>query len=251
MAAASGRLIIDPPASGARNMAVDQALLESAESTGQITFRIYFWKPATLSLGYFQKWETRGQHLASEPCPLVRRKTGGGAILHDHEITYSLCVPSNQRWSGKNRELYDLVHESLIGLLDEFGVQASLFGSPNQQTPQNIGSDSFLCFERRAIGDLMVGEHKVGGSAQRRLKNSLLQHGSVLLKRSEFAPELPGIMDLAGNVPESSQLVQRWLEKLSKDLDIQLQTDELTKSEGQLAAHFQTFFDSNEWNENR
>ncbi|MDB4778218.1 hypothetical protein OAG68_02055 [bacterium] len=251
MAASNGRLIIDPPASGSWNMAVDQALLETAESKGQTTFRIYFWKPATLSLGYFQQYENRQQHLASQSCPLVRRKTGGGAILHDHEVTYSLCVPSSERWSSKNRELYDLVHQSLIDLLADYQIRAHLFGNPNQQSPANTSEDSFLCFERRANGDLIVGDDKVGGSAQRRLRNSLLQHGSILLQRSEFAPELPGIIDLTDGALNTEEFVENWVAKLTGDLDIELHASALTQEESLLAAEFQGFFESTEWNENR
>ena len=103
-------------------MSVDQALLETVEQSGQMTLRIYQWEPATISLGYFQAYDDRQQHEASSNCPVVRRKTGGGAIVHDNEITYSLCVPSSERWSSKNSELYDLVHNSLIELLAGYGA---------------------------------------------------------------------------------------------------------------------------------
>ena len=90
------RVIIDEPAPGVWNMAVDHALLETANATGLISLRFYAWSQPTLSLGYFQSRSHRQQHSASLACPLVRRSTGGGAIVHDQEITYSLCVPSNQ-----------------------------------------------------------------------------------------------------------------------------------------------------------
>ena len=75
------RLIIDPPRSGPMNMAIDEVLLESAATDGVATLRLYHWNEPTLSLGYFQAAEERERHQASTNCPLVRRASGGGAIL--------------------------------------------------------------------------------------------------------------------------------------------------------------------------
>src|SRR5688500_20216584 len=89
----TSRLLLDVPAPGAWNMAVDEALLESAALENRCTLRFYRWSEPTLSLGYFQRYEDRRQHAASLSCACVRRASGGGAILHDHELTYSLAVP--------------------------------------------------------------------------------------------------------------------------------------------------------------
>ncbi len=82
----TARLIIDPPAAGRWNMAVDEALLLSAASRRTVTLRVYQWEVPTLSLGYFQPHAQREQHASSRHCPLVRRATGGGAIVHDRRI---------------------------------------------------------------------------------------------------------------------------------------------------------------------
>jgi lipoate-protein ligase A len=251
MAASKGRLIIDAPAAGSWNMAVDQALLQTAETTGQATFRIYFWEPATVSLGYFQEFSNSRLHEPSAGCPLVRRKTGGGAIVHDREITYSFCVPSTERWSKKNRDLYDIVHQSLIDFLGQYSIRAELYGEPHsgEVLPNK---DSFLCFERRAIGDLILDGYKVGGSAQRRLKRSLLQHGSILLERSEYAPELPGIADLANSCPSQDNFVKNWVEMLSDCLSVELELDSLSNKEEELAKGIESeIFASSQWNQNR
>ena len=76
------RLIVDPPASGAWNMAVDEALLESVADGGPATLRFYQWSEPTLSLGYFQPYADREQHEASRELTVVRRSTGGGALIH-------------------------------------------------------------------------------------------------------------------------------------------------------------------------
>lgn len=245
------RLIIDAPHSGAWNMAVDQALLESAEETGATTFRIYFWEPATVSLGYFQKFAERNDHDSSKNCPIVRRKTGGGAIVHDHEITYSLCIPSRQRWSKRNRELYDLVHQTIIDSLAEYSILAHLC-DPKTETQNHLDSPPFLCFLRRAKGDLMLGTDKVGGSAQRRLKNSLLQHGSLLFQRSGSAPELPGINDLAKTSVIRKEFLDCWVEKVSNCLSLELYSDSLTEKEKETARKVQEgLFSTSNWTENR
>src|SRR6185295_18138238 len=100
------RLLIDPPGGGAWNMAVDEALLETAATTGQATLRFYQWQEPTLSLGYFQSVADRQQHAASLDCPVVRRASGGGAILPDRELTYSVALPQPVASSA----LYDACH---------------------------------------------------------------------------------------------------------------------------------------------
>src|SRR5437764_2183769 len=116
------RLLLDPPAPGAWNMAVDEALLETAAGSGVATLRFYQWQEPTLSLGYFQAAADRQQHAASRDCPLVRRASGGGAILHDRELTYSIALPQPKAAAA----LYDACHETLIAALRELAVAASL-----------------------------------------------------------------------------------------------------------------------------
>lgn len=175
-------------------MAIDEVLLGRA-AKGITQLRVYRWSEPTLSLGYFQSIAERQSHLPSLDCALVRRSTGGGAIVHDREITYSLALP----WSGgaegvaRQRQLYQRIHSTLVELLGEGGIRAEICAS----TVKQVGPFPFLCFERLAAGDVMVQSFKVAGSAQRRIKGALLQHGSVLLEASPAAPELKGIHDLS------------------------------------------------------
>ena len=233
------RLITDSAAEGAWNMAVDQSLLQSANELGQATLRIYRWSPATLSLGYFQKYDDRSKHPASSDCDVVRRSSGGGAILHDQELTYSLCLPSSNRWSDKNEMLYRLMHRLIISVLADFEVNASTFdpASPLDDPGEfQIDRNAFLCFQRRTDGDIVLDGWKVGGSAQRRLDKALIQHGSLLLKRSEFAPELPGIVDLSSGFDVRSfeeQFCPKLCQRLGNELSVDFisgQVSELEKS---------------------
>lgn len=230
-------------------MALDQALLECVDETGWSILRFYRWSPATLSLGYFQSYSERELHPFSRELDVVRRASGGGAIIHDRELTYSLVVPISSRWSKANRDLYDLVHKSIIEYLAGQGVTATLFDSSQDQT--NHGNP-LLCFERRADGDILIDGHKIGGSAQRRSKNALLQHGSILLERSPFAVELPGIFDLTG-VKVDDGLMSRALQGLiSEKTRAELVPFEIPALWMDLAQRIETErFGSSAWTHNR
>lgn len=211
----SGRLILDQARTGAWNMSIDEALLESASRENIWTLRFYCWSEPTLSLGYFQSYQDREQHQSSSNSACVRRSTGGGAILHDHELTYSLCVPGTDRFSRKSEFLYDVIHDAIIEYLNETfqeDVATKSVSSPQKPEP-------FLCFQRRANGDILMEQQKVCGSAQRRWKNALLQHGSILLRKSEFAPELLGIEEICSSV-EIAQLQSFLVDKLEKHFQL-------------------------------
>ncbi len=228
---ATCRLILDLPATGVYNMAVDEMLLWTASDTQQQTLRFYRWRPATLSLGYFQKLSDRALHAGSKHCDVVRRATGGGAIVHDHELTYCYAIPSQDRF-GSAEHLYRAFHETLAEALAEAGVDATLHN-------QRDGSrdDTFLCFQRRSQGDLLFGGHKIGGSAQRRRQNALVQHGSVLLERSDFAPELPGLRNLCKFEVSTDWLTQAWLARLGPRLKTEFRIGDLSDDEKQMVTH--------------
>jgi lipoyl(octanoyl) transferase len=190
----SCRFFVHGPADGAWNMAVDEALLESAAADGVATLRFYEWSAPTLSLGYFQPAADRREHLASLACPFVRRASGGGAILHDRELTYSLAVPTTHRWAADPERLYLATHEAIASALEMLGIACQL----RRGAVPGRAFQPFLCFQRRAIGDLLLGDVKIAGSAQRRHRGAVLQHGSVLLRASRFATELPGLAELTG-----------------------------------------------------
>lgn len=213
------RLIVDPPAPGAWNMAVDEALLLSAAEHGITTLRLYQWNEPTLSLGYFQSAADRQQHVPSRDCPLVRRASGGGAIVHDRELTYSLTVAQSDTRLSAATSLYDAVHQSLLECFAEFGISASLYArGACEPKPTNPGREPFLCFQRRACGDIVCGGVKVVGSAQRRRRGAVLQHGSILLGRSKNAPELEGLEELTERAVTPHWITDRWPRLLALQL---------------------------------
>ncbi len=184
-------LIDDEPQSGAWNMAVDETLLETAIERDLATLRFYRWCEPTASLGYFQREadflaETRFANL-----PAVRRLSGGGTLIHDRELTYSLTLPASQRLIERPMELYDLVHDAFIAVANRRGIAIRQRGATVHRTEEPL-----LCFAREDEHDLVLLGQKVLGSAQRRRRGAILQHGGLVLKASFVTPELPGIGDL-------------------------------------------------------
>ena len=133
------RLIVDRAAPGVCNMAVDESLLQSAAEHQQPTLRFYMWQPATLSLGYFQRLSDRQLHSASKGCDVVRRASGGGAILHDRELTYCFATPSRNRFQSAE-QLYRAFHESLVEVLTQAGIAAQL--NPEGQEIARLRGDA-------------------------------------------------------------------------------------------------------------
>jgi lipoate-protein ligase A len=235
----SSRLIDHAPGSGAWNMAIDEVLLESAATQGVATLRFYRWSEPTLSLGYFQSLADRRQHLGSGNCPIVRRTSGGGAIVHDHELTYSLAVPESFLNRRSPTVLYDALHDTLVETLSSWGIHAhkhqpGLAGgcaAGAMDAPARPRHDPFLCFSRRACGDVLVDRFKICGSAQRRHRGAILQHGSVLLGMSPAAKELPGIRELSGTTLAGGELMAGWSQRVAAKLDVRFSPDELSPIE--------------------
>jgi len=184
-------LIEDSGTSGSWNMAVDEYLLLRALTANELAIRIYSWKTPTVSLGYFQdstKFLASGQFSS---LPVVRRLSGGGAILHDREITYSISVPATHSLFADPVQLYEAAHSGIVRVFKSAGVTLKCRG---ETLPQE--HEPFLCFSRGDRNDLLLRGVKVVGSAQRRRKGAVLQHGSILLEASLHARELPGIQNL-------------------------------------------------------
>ena len=175
------RLIVDPPADGPVNMARDEVLLCGvADGTSPATLRLYRWHPPTISLGYFQRFADYAQLPApAGALAVVRRTTGGGAILHDAEWTYSLALPSDDpRCHPDPGRLYERVHDAVVDTLQLLGLAARRCGHSDDSAAHR---GPFFCFERRHCLDVLLGETKLAGSAQRRTRRAVLQHGSIIL----------------------------------------------------------------------
>lgn len=172
------RLLLDGPADGPWNMAVDEALLLGGPDGGAPTLRLYTWHPHTLSLGANQRVTTGldWDRLEKDGYGVVRRPTGGRAILHAQELTYSVTAPAPP---GGTLAAYLWLAEGLRSGLAAAGVALDLERS---RRPQARGIDTRNpCFTAAGRYELVAGGRKVVGSAQRRRGGWLMQHGSILL----------------------------------------------------------------------
>ena len=171
------KLLHTAPLMGADNMAVDEALMERARQTGESLFRVYTWAQPTLSLGrnqtavaIYSPARARDRGIA-----IVRRLTGGRALLHHHEVTYSVTAPLANDQSL--RESYARINRLVVSGLQRLGVAVEI-AAPRQRA---VGPTAAPCFERPATGELVVEGKKLAGSAQWRDDGVLLQHGSILI----------------------------------------------------------------------
>lgn len=171
------RLLVTPAAAGVENMALDEALMARARQTGEWTLRVYAWSEPTISLGRNQSAMRQydRDRIRRRGLAVVRRPTGGRAILHHREITYSVTAPTDT--AGTERESYTRINGLLVHALTNLGVKASV--AP--RTERARMPDATPCFERPAEGELTFDGRKLAGSAQCRSDGALLQHGSILV----------------------------------------------------------------------
>lgn len=171
------RLLLSPPLDGATNMAVDEALLARAARSGEAVCRVYTWTRPTLSFGRHQ--QARGHYDAGAArragVDVVRRPTGGRAVLHHRELTYSVTAPVTG--GERLRESYARVNRLLLDALRHLGADVHL-ATPAGRAPVPSAAP---CFETPTAGELVLGGRKLVGSAQWRDEGAFLQHGSILV----------------------------------------------------------------------
>ena len=182
------RVFRDPARAGAENMAADHTLAHSVAQGGPSSgkgsaappavLRLYTWKRPTISFGRNEPvlgvYSPDSDQLRN--IDLVRRPTGGRAVLHDAELTYAVAVPS--RALGGARETYRVLNHALLNAVRSLGTVADIHGDPNERAlPLSAGP----CFQSPAEGEVIVNGRKLIGSAQARIGGALLQHGSIMI----------------------------------------------------------------------
>ena len=189
------RLLQSPPRDGPANMALDHALMARARHSGETVLRVYEWESPVLSLGRNQR--AREVYLDAElerrSISVVRRPTGGRALLHHHEITYSVTAPVI---SGDGLGVvYHRVNALLLNALFALGVPAMLA----RPAARSRLPTALPCFAEPSAGEIVIGDRKLVGSAQWRDNGALLQHGSILIDDDQTV--IPGLMRVPDDAP--------------------------------------------------
>lgn len=179
------RVIDTGPCCGRDNMAIDEALFRCFDpAVSRPVLRLYGWQPPALSLGRFQK---AGDDLDLARCradnlTVVRRITGGGAIWHADELTYSLvCAPSQIPPAASVKDSFRVLTAFLLGFYRALGLQAD-YAVDLAPAGSRLGQRTPLCFAGKESYDIMLQGRKIGGNAQRRSREIIFQHGSIPLQ---------------------------------------------------------------------
>lgn len=226
------------------NMAVDEALLLVCEEQPHITLRFYGWARPTLSLGYFQSVsEIDLEECERRGLDWVRRPTGGRAVLHDHELTYSMVAPGDLLGASV-AQAHERISRALAVGLEKLGLHTEF-----ARSRASVKEARAACFAVPVAGELTVQGKKIIGSAQVRTKRSVLQHGSIpitidfdalaaVLKIAQpdlvrhRAAGLAEFLGFALKLDELKHAVRRGFEEF---LGVELQPDELSPHEHALA----------------
>ncbi|WP_025026221.1 lipoate--protein ligase family protein [Caldalkalibacillus mannanilyticus] len=263
-------LTLDP----ATNMAIDEALL-LLHSQGKTppTLRFYGWNPATLSIGYFQKVEKEVDFEALKRYGLgfVRRATGGRAVLHDQELTYSFVVAESHPLMPRSvTEAYRVISEGLLHGFKALGLDA-YFSMPNEEQKARLkDAKSAVCFDTPSWYELVVEGKKVAGSAQTRQKGVVLQHGSILLDldedklfdvckfsservknrlKEDFSSKAIAINQLLAHPVTMNEVKKAFRQGFEQGFKVKLEDGELTKEEKELVAELvEKKYSRDEWN---
>jgi lipoate-protein ligase A len=238
------RLLPNIQADGPTQMAADDTLLDSA-THGIASLRFYTWSVPTLSLGYFQQARPARDDPRLKELAWLRRPSGGAALVHQHELTYALALPAGTCWQPAGCSWLLRMHQCIQAALAEWNISVHL-----AEREQVFGP--VLCFLHHTPGDLLLGACKVVGSAQRKQRGALLQHGGILLATSPYTPLLPGIRELSARALEPADLQAVLVATLSRQTGWAIEVGDWTDEEHQRQQTWRTRrYLSAAWNEKR
>jgi lipoate-protein ligase A len=244
-------------------MALDEAVSEAVrQKNSPPTLRLYQWDRPSISIGYFQKIsEIDTDYCMKNDYPVVRRLTGGRAILHDMELTYSLSsLHDSYPFNGGLLDNYRTISSALLSGLNSVGIEAEM----SFVKKRTEGHRDPACFKAASYGEVTVESRKIIGSAQKRYKDGFMQHGSILFSfNSEelgnvlndySSKNFKGIGSIIDYAPSISfdDLKDSLKESFENELDIKLISDMPTKYELKLAKEYeQRKYSTTEWNYKR
>jgi lipoate-protein ligase A len=219
------------------NMAFDEFLLDDFLENGIPYFRLYAWRPAGLSIGVNQSLVTVDTDKCKEDhIPVVRRITGGGAILHADELTYSLVFPIEAFGKGSDiKESFETVTAFIMEMYRLFGLDPMY--AKDAYPDRKHGEKSAFCFSSSEEYDITINGKKIGGNAQARRKTAVFQHGSIPLEESfgnKYVIEDNSLCDytslgeLLGRTIDVSEAAAKCLESFEKIFGVRVEDYTLT-----------------------
>ncbi len=245
------RFLNEPPQSAAINMACDEAIaIAYAEGKVRPTLRFYRWSEPSFSIGAFQElgqdWIDALEGGAEDaPLVLVRRITGGRALLHDRELTYSVVAGTNDpHFTSGIKGTYYAIAKGLLRGLQKLGIDAYIHRPSKEARPRREKAP--LCFASTSWYEIAVGGKKMIGSAQRRWRGTFLQHGSLMIERSQRAfpderqwvsEKQVSLSELLPVLPSHADLIERLKAGFEQVLDICLEPGRISPYEKERIDH--------------
>lgn len=248
---ATWRLIDTGPLPGPENMAIDEALLSCFDPVSSLPIlRLYGWSPPAFSCGRFQQPEEilRLERCRADGIPVVRRITGGGVIYHARELTYSLVCPAAVIPDSRSvKAAFFHLTAFLIAFYRRLGL-SPCHAVDYHRDGRRLGERTPLCFAGTESCDILLGGRKIGGNAQRRLKEIIFQHGSIPLQQMTeigahyLQAPTAGLLESTTSLADEGILLPReelaplLAESFAKQLGVALSADQLSEAEKQAAA---------------
>ncbi len=243
---------------GALNMALDESLVARVEGGGTSVLRFYGWNPPAISLGYAQSADGE---LDVDACraagvDIVRRPTGGRAVLHWQELTYSaIFAAPSEPFGARIEQTYSVIGECLVAGLRRFGADVELERAHVRSPRPRRGTAALPCFSSIARSEVKWRGRKLVGSAQRRFAGAILQHGSIVIgpaheqlvdclrldeaRRAQWRARLRAdstcLQECVGGAVERSELVECMIAGFSEVLGRPLATDQVQPEEWALS----------------
>ncbi|HXL02939.1 MAG TPA: hypothetical protein PK016_07495 [Candidatus Atribacteria bacterium] len=238
------RVLTDSPLSGYENMSRDEALLEIGSSNALLTLRFFEWREKTLSVGRFQKTrEIDFDYLKTKNLPLVRRPTGGRAILHDKEVTFSLFIPASP--FKRHTFYYEELQKVLTRMIGKMGIKV------DEKVESGFYTSSPSCFSIHVSHEIMVRGKKIIGVAQARGEKGNLFQASFILEgdrekiascfkekekvQKELENKFLPLNEILSSLPEKKEIYRLLLESLEEEWGVEIEEGEWSAEELQKA----------------
>lgn len=242
------RLLIDAPQSGPRNMAVDEALLRVADEKPDAVrpiLRFYQWCPSAISIGYGQQAEQFDSESYKEKgYGFVRRLTGGGAIFHYRELTFSFVAPVFAFGGTPDTDkVYSFLNLGLVEGLRLLGADVQQRGCGDASRNES----ATFCTVRTSPYDIVSSGRKLLGSAQRWTKRVVLEHGFLPIENNPLTPEVLSMRHLLGREVDFTEMMESMCKGFRFECGVELEAGTLSSEEAKQADEFTLKYESDEW----